>query len=105
MTAPATSNPPRLLIAPQLLLLHHPSGSSPGAAARSSPARESAPACSDGSATAVNPSVPAKARRSRETDLPPVIAQAAVHPDCRASAAVNRWRGAFSLLPSDGLRH
>src|SRR6267154_4122449 len=103
MTAPATSSPSRLLIAPQLLLLHHPSGSSPGAAARSSPARESAPACSDGSATALL--FPRRHADFGKPNLPPVIAQAAAHPACRASAAVNRWRGAFSLLPSDGPRH
>src|SRR6266571_5496439 len=67
--------------------------SPPGAAARSSPARESAPACSDEAATAADPSPGPTASRSAETVLPSVTSKAARHHGGRASGHAPHWRG------------
>src|SRR5882672_5710273 len=61
--------------APQLSLLGSHLDSSPGAAVRSSLARVFAPACSDGSTAAADPSLPWTESRSAETVLPAAISK------------------------------
>src|SRR5579864_540380 len=62
--------------------------SSPGAAARFSPARESAPACSGESKAAADLSPHLTESRSAETALPSAISESVRHRACRVFAAV-----------------
>jgi hypothetical protein len=82
-------------------------GSSPGAATRSSPARESAPACSDESTAAADPSLVLMASRCVETVLPSATLGSARHRVGRASAGARRRRESSphpqsNIMPSRG---
>src|SRR5262249_12011461 len=68
-------------------------GSAPDAAARSSPAPETLPACSDESVAAADPVAAVKASRSAENHSSTATPECALHPGDPSSVSSPGWLG------------